>query len=73
VSSLRSVSRLRLPGRTAPSCRWLGVLQAASVAASRSVVAFTTALVAAASTVALAPLRGLSMTTPSGPTSLLRF
>jgi hypothetical protein len=38
VSSLVSVSSSRLPGRTCPSGRWLGVSREVSLAAARSVV-----------------------------------
>src|ERR1019366_7797962 len=55
---LRSVSSRRLPGRTFPSGRWLGVSREASLAAARSLVALLRACPAAGSTVALPPLPG---------------
>src|ERR1035437_8091121 len=58
VSSLRSVSNSRLPGRTCPSGRWLAVVADVALAASRSLIAAVRAWPAAGSTVALPPLPG---------------
>jgi hypothetical protein len=52
VSSLRSVSSSRLPGRTCPRGRWLGVCREAALAAARSLLAAVRARPAAGPTVA---------------------